>query len=96
VAAAALQGSGKDIAEIGRELAVGTILKGSVRRTGDRVRVTAQLIDTRTQAHLWAESYKRELEDLFRIQGDVAQQGDAVGLARARSRARLSRCRPMP
>ena len=54
------KGSSKGVAEIGRELGVGTVLEGSVRRAGDQVRITAQLIDARSQAHLWAENYDRQ------------------------------------
>jgi serine/threonine-protein kinase len=68
------KGSQKDIREIGRELGVGTILEGSVRREGDEVRVVAQLIDVRSDNHLWAEDYDRELTNVFDIQSDVAQQ----------------------
>ena len=68
------KGSSKSVAEIGRELGAGTILEGSVRRAGDQVRITAQLIDSRSQAHLWAESYDRQLADVFAVQSDVAQQ----------------------
>ena len=63
----------KGIAEIGRELSVGTILEGSVRMAGDRLRITTQLIDVASQAHLWSEDYDRELTDVFAIQSDVAQ-----------------------
>ena len=65
--------TGKGIAEIGRELQVGTILEGSVRKAGDRLRITAQLIDVASQAHLWSEDYDRDLTDVFAIQSDVAQ-----------------------
>ena len=64
----------KGIAEIGRELGVGTILEGSVRKAGERLRITAQLIDVASQAHLWSEDYDRDLTDVFAIQSDVAQQ----------------------
>jgi TolB-like protein/DNA-binding SARP family transcriptional activator/Tfp pilus assembly protein PilF len=66
----------KSLPEIARELGVRYILEGSVRRSGERLRITAQLIDTRSDAHLWARSYDRELtaETLFRIQGDIARQ----------------------
>jgi TolB-like protein/Flp pilus assembly protein TadD len=64
----------KNLRRVGSELGVGTILEGSVRRAGGRVRVTAQLIDARTDEHLWAETYDRELDDIFAIQSDVAQQ----------------------
>jgi adenylate cyclase len=65
--------TGKGITEIGRELQVGTILEGSVRKAGDRLRITAQLIDVASQAHLWSEDYDRDLTDVFAIQSDVAQ-----------------------
>ena len=55
------KGTSKGVTEIGGELGVGTILEGSVRRAGDQIRVTAQLIDSRSQAHLWAESYDRPI-----------------------------------
>jgi TolB-like protein/predicted Zn-dependent protease len=64
----------KGTREIGRELGVAAVLEGSVRRQGDRVRIAAQLIDTRTDEHLWAETYDRELTDIFAIQSDVAQR----------------------
>src|SRR4051794_27668223 len=53
--------SGKSASEIGRELSVDYLLEGSVRREGDRVRITAQLIETRTETHLWAETYDRRV-----------------------------------
>ena len=64
----------KSLSEIGKELGVGTILEGSVRRSGNRVRITAQLIDARTDKYLWAEMYDRELDDIFAIQFDVANK----------------------
>ncbi|MFQ5704989.1 MAG: tetratricopeptide repeat protein [Gemmatimonadales bacterium] len=57
---------------IGTALGVGTILEGSVRRAGDRVRIVAQLIDAETDGHLWTETYDRDLTDVFAIQSDVA------------------------
>lgn len=62
----------RDVREIGKTLGVATVLEGSVRRAGDRVRVVAQLIDTGTGGHLWADTYDRELTDIFAIQSDVA------------------------
>ena len=62
----------KTLRQIGEELGVATILEGSVRRAGNRVRVVAQLIDARSDEHLWAETYDRELTDVFAIQSDVA------------------------
>ncbi|MDX1570442.1 MAG: hypothetical protein R3200_08155 [Xanthomonadales bacterium] len=62
-----------DIRQVGRDLGVSHVLEGSVRRSGNRVRVTAQLIDARTDQHLWAENFDRELEDIFEIQSSVAR-----------------------
>ena len=66
------RGTTKSIAEIGRELGVTHVVEGSVRREGDRVRVTAQLIDTRDQTHVWAESFDRRGAGALAIQRDVA------------------------
>ena len=68
------QDSEKSIREIAQELQVASILEGSVRRVGNQVRITAQLIDSKTDEHLWAETYDREIEDIFAIQSDVAEQ----------------------
>jgi len=62
----------KPINQVSKELAVGTILEGSVRKAGNRVRITVQMIDSCKDRHLWAESYDRELEDVFAIQSEVA------------------------
>ena len=67
-------GPHRNLREIGQELGVANILEGSVRRAGGKVRVTAQLIETRTNTHLWAETYDRELADVFAIQSDIAQR----------------------
>ncbi len=63
----------KPVRQIAEELRVGTLLEGSVRRAGDRVRVTAQLIDASNDEHLWAQTYDRELKDIFAIQGELAK-----------------------
>ena len=68
----AFKGKEIDIPAVAQRLNVGTILEGSVRRSGDRVRITAQLIDTKSDSHLWSESYDRRLEDVFAIQDDIA------------------------
>src|SRR5438309_2175692 len=60
--------------EIAARLQVATLLEGSVRRAGDRVRIVAQLIDAETDQHLWVETYDRQLTDIFAIQADVAVQ----------------------
>jgi TolB-like protein/Flp pilus assembly protein TadD len=62
------------IGDIGRELSVGTVLEGSVRKAGNRVRITTQLIDSQNDKHLWAQSYDRDLTDIFAIQADIAEQ----------------------
>ena len=64
--------SAKSVREIGQELGVTTILEGSVRKTTNRVRIVCQLIDADTDNHIWAETYDRELVDVFEIQSDVA------------------------
>ncbi len=64
----------KDIREIGKELNVATVLEGSVRRAGNRVRVTAQLIKTDDGFHLWSESFDREMKDIFGVQDEIAQK----------------------
>jgi len=65
---------GKDIklAQVAKELNVAHILEGSVRKAGNRVRITAQLIDARSDSHLWSETYDRTLDDVFAIQDDIA------------------------
>jgi TolB-like protein/Tfp pilus assembly protein PilF len=67
------KGKSKPIGEIGRELKAGTILEGSVRKADSFVRVTAQLIDTTKDKHLWSQNYDRELKNVFAIQSDIAQ-----------------------
>jgi eukaryotic-like serine/threonine-protein kinase len=64
----------QSLREIGAKLDVATLLEGSVRRAGSRVRIVAQLIDAETDRHLWAQTYDRELTDIFAIQSDVALQ----------------------
>jgi serine/threonine protein kinase/tetratricopeptide (TPR) repeat protein len=63
----------KSMKEIAQELGVGTILEGSVRRAGGKVRIVAQLINAKTDEHLWAETYDRDYADIFAIQTDVAE-----------------------
>jgi len=67
------KGTTKPLPEIARELNVDAVVEGSVQRSGDRVRVTAQLIGARTDTHLWAESYDRDLHDILALQDDVAR-----------------------
>jgi TolB-like protein/Tfp pilus assembly protein PilF len=68
------KGSEMSVGEIGGELGVKNILEGGVRRVGDRVRISAKLIDAATDANLWAETYDRELTDIFAIQTEVAER----------------------
>ena len=67
------KGRAANIVEIGRTLGVRYVAEGSVRRAGNRVRVTAQLVDTRTGSHLWAERFDRDLEDVFAVQDEVTR-----------------------
>lgn len=66
------KGAKKNLIDIGRELGAGTLLEGSVRKSGNRVRITIQLLDAREDKHLWAQNYDRELQDIFAVQSDVA------------------------
>ena len=68
------KGTKETVAQIGQELGVGYLLEGSVRRGGDRVRITAQLIHTGEQTHLWAETYERPLTDFLTIQREIAEK----------------------
>lgn len=68
------KGTDKGLPEIARELGVAHVLEGSVRRAGDRVRITAQLINAKTDEHLWAESYDRDATDVFAIQTEIAER----------------------
>ena len=68
------KGRAVGIAEVGRDLRVRYVLEGSVRRSGDRVRVTAQLIEAATSAHLWAERYDRAITDIFAVQDEITEQ----------------------
>ena len=69
----AFKGQRLDVREIGSRLGVGSLLEGSVRKAGQRLRISAQLIDARDGSHLWAERYERELNDIFEIQDEVCQ-----------------------
>jgi TolB-like protein len=69
----ALRGRALDVREIGRKLDVGVVLEGSVRRSGNRLRVTAQLINVEDGYHLWSERYDREMTDVFEIQDEISR-----------------------
>src|SRR6266498_2237257 len=64
----------RNLRQIGNDLRVSHVLEGSVRRAGTHLRLNAQLIDTRTDAHIWVEQYDRDLDDLFAIQSEIAQK----------------------
>ena len=68
------KGRAVDVRTVGRELAVRSVLEGSIRRAGQRVRITAQLIDTASGGHVWAERYDRDLTDIFAVQDDVTHR----------------------
>jgi pentatricopeptide repeat protein len=68
------KGTNKSVKEIGKELEVGSVLEGSFRKAGNKIRVTAQLIDVAGDKHLWAQNYDRNLDDVFEVQSDVAKQ----------------------
>ncbi|MFN0316673.1 MAG: adenylate/guanylate cyclase domain-containing protein [Burkholderiales bacterium] len=70
---ATYKGTKKNIGAIAKELNVGTVLEGSVRTASGKVRVTAQLINATSDAHLWSEDYDREMKDIFTVQSDIAQ-----------------------
>jgi len=69
----AFKGRHEDIREIGQRLGVESVLEGSVRKAGKRVRITAQLISAHDGYHLWSETYDRELEDIFQVQDEIAR-----------------------
>jgi adenylate cyclase len=64
----------KKISEIGKELGVGTVVEGSVRKASNKIRVTVQLIDATTEEHLWASNYDRNIDDIFSVQDDVTSK----------------------
>ncbi|MGI0079276.1 MAG: adenylate/guanylate cyclase domain-containing protein, partial [Nitrososphaerales archaeon] len=64
----------KNISVIGKELGVGTVVEGSVRKAANRIRVTVQVIDANTEEHLWASNYDRSLDDIFAVQSDIASR----------------------
>ncbi len=66
--------SAKKLVDIAKELNVGVAIEGSVRKAGNSIRITVQLIDAKTDEHLWSNSYDRQLDDIFAIQSDIAKQ----------------------
>jgi adenylate cyclase len=84
------KGSAIDLRTVGRELGARYILEGSVRKAGDRVRITGQLIDAETQTHIWAERYDRKLDDIFTVQDEIT---DAIVMALEPAVGRAERTR---
>ncbi len=91
------KGARKPLREIGRELNVEAVLEGTVMRSGQRVRVTAQLVHAPTDRHLWAKSYERDLSDIMALQADVARAiVTEIGIKLTpQDQTRLARTRPV-
>ena len=89
------RGKANDVAEVAKKLGVQYVVEGSVRKIGNRVRVTVQLIDASSMAHIWGEHYDRELDDIFAIQDEITQM-IAARLARQARTAIASRARARP
>jgi serine/threonine-protein kinase len=87
--------SDKPVSQIARELGVATLLEGSVRRAGDRVRIVSELVDGKSAQQLWAETYDRDLKDIFAIQSEVSRR-IAVALKGELSPAETARLRKTP
>ncbi len=69
----AFKGQSPDVTEVGRKLGAQYVVEGSVRKAGSKVRITAQLVDTATGAHIWAQHYDRDLEDIFAVQDQITE-----------------------
>jgi TolB-like protein/Flp pilus assembly protein TadD len=92
VTAFRFSGKGADVQEIGRKLRVQTVLEGSVRKSGDRLRITAQLVKTADGYHLWSRQYDRGLEDIFDIQAEIADSiANALSVTLKRKSAAMQR-----
>ena len=85
----------KSIAQVGSELGVDTVLEGSVRKAGKHLRITLQLVEVATQRHIWANTYNREIDDVFAVQADIAERtADALRLELAKEELPGSSRRP--
>ena len=90
------KGTKKSMAEVARELKVDGVVEGTVQRSGDRVKITAQLIDATNDRHLWAQSFERSPSDVIQLQDDIAQSiSAAIATVAQPERARLHRKRPV-
>jgi adenylate cyclase len=92
----AFRGQTTDMREIGRMLGAGYVVEGSVRRAGDRVRITAQLIEAASGTHLWAERYDRAMEDVFAVQEEISQNIVATVAQRVRDDREVAARRRQP
>ena len=72
ISAIPLKGKGVDLQTVAKKLNVRTVLEGSVRKSGRRIRITAQLVEVATDSHLWSQTYDRTLDDIFAVQDDIA------------------------
>ena len=89
------KGKAADVRQVGHDLGVRYVLEGSVRRVGERIRISAQLIDAATGTHRWAERYDRRLEDIFAVQDEVVRTIVAILAAHVR-RVEIERTRAKP
>jgi len=89
------KGKAVDVRQVGRDLGVRYVLEGSVRRSGDRLRISAQLIDAMTGGHRWAEHYDRKLDDVFAVQDEIVRTIVAILAAHVR-KAETERSRAKP
>ena len=93
-----LKGKEHDLQELGRQLGTGTVVRGGVRKDGERLRITVQLINLADNCYLWSESYDRKLEDVFAVQEEIASaivDVLCVRLARNRMRSPVGGIRPV-
>jgi adenylate cyclase len=89
-------GRAVDLKQVGRELGVRYVLEGSLRKAGNRIRVTAQLVEAETGKHVWAERYDRDLADLFAVQDEITE-AVTIAIAPAIAEAeQLARCASRP
>jgi adenylate cyclase len=84
------KGRAVDVKQVGRELGVRYVLEGSVRKAGNRIRITAQLVEAGTGNHVWADRYDRDLADIFAVQDEIAE-AVTTAIAPAIAEAELQR-----
>jgi adenylate cyclase len=87
--------SPKRVVDVGRELKTGTVIEGSVRKAANKVRITVQMVDAKTEGHLWAQNYDRQMDDIFAIQSEIAEKvADALKVKLIESTKRRLEKRP--